>query len=407
MRGLLALLVATFALSACSVAPDSPAPLARPIVLTTDDDLALLVSRVTREPQNEDWTRLRAQADAARVRDFEPEQLADHEAYFAYALKDAKDVRALALAYVATANQAYLKAADRALAAWARDALLGETPGRDELVGQGLVIGRVMTVFADAYAILALDLAPDTRDLVERWMRVAVGQIMDSRSFWHSTAMLCNESGCGTVTPPWINGQFSNHLSAQNMGLLALAYALDDESLVAYAIDSDENDRDLHDMIDGAILMTTSDAWPGDPSRRSGAPDVEPGEMWDRLRIGEGRGLHYAHIQLRFLTIQALMARNNDEPVDWFAYVGPRGQSLRLAFDYYAEFLISGDAGSHSGYYSGDEIDWSMAPLYWIAHREYPDSAPIHGVIASMPTVEDFETFGWTLALTRGALRDG
>lgn len=404
MRGLLAFIVAACALSACSPEMDTAA---RPVVLTTDADLSLLVSRVAQEPDGEEWTRLLTQADSARRREFTPEQLADHEAYFSHALKDAKDTRALALAYVATGDQLYLEAADRALAAWARDALLGETPGRDELVAQGLVIGRVMTVFADAYAILALDLVPSTRELVERWMRVSVSQIMDSRAFWQRTTMLCNETGCGAVTPPWINGQFSNHLSAQNMGLLALAYALGDKNLAAYAIDSDANARDLHDMIDGAVLMTTADAWPGDPSRRSGAPGVEPGEMWDRLRIGEGRGLHYAHIQLRFLTIQALMARNNDEPVDWFSYVGPRGQSLRLAFDYYAEFLLSGDPASHSGYYSKDEIDWSMAPLYWIAYREYPDSAPIEGVVDSMPAVEDFETFGWTLVLTHGGSLDG
>jgi hypothetical protein len=368
------------------------------VVLTSDDDIAALRMHV--ELNDNAWTRLLDEADAATERTYVPRQLPDHEDYFHYALPDAQDVRAMALVYLATASPRYLSKADAVLRAWARDALLGDTPGRNALVGQGLVIARVMLVFADAYALLEPELTQETKELVVRWLRVSAEQITASRDFWEHTTLLCSDSSCDHVSAPWINNQYSNHLSAQDAGLLAIGYALRDQSLIRGVLDPERTDRGLRDMLDGAILMTDSDAWPKDPTRTQGAPGVHPGEMWDRLRIGDGRGLHYAHIQLRFLTLQALMAQNNSDAVDWFRYRGPDGETLRLSFEFYAEFLTTGDSSVHGGYYSSSPVDMTLAPLYLIAAREYPESSMLSDVAAIGSQLFDPETFGWSLAAT-------
>lgn len=392
--------------SCTSVSPSWDFPDGRPVVLTTEADLASLRDTVDAGVHADAWAAMLASADSALDRTFEPQQLADHEAYFDYALADAQAIRDLVLVLTVTEDARYGIAAETALTAWAQDAVDGPTPGRNALVGQGLVIGRVMTVFADAYAILEPRLGEAARASIREWFRLASEQIMASRDFWETTTELCDAAGCGTVTPPWINDQVSNHLSAQNMGLLALGYALHDHELVQYAISSMSNHMDLQDLIDGAVLMSDADAWFGDPTIRSGAASVQPGELWDRLRIGDHRGLHYAHIQLRFLTLQALMAANNDYPVDWFAHVGPDGENLRLSFDFYSEFLLTDDSSVRGGYYAGEEVDLTMAPLYEIAARYYPGSPSISAVVAAFNGAEfDRETFGWSLSLTHGRPR--
>lgn len=376
----------------------------RPVVLTSDADLASLMEAVETGQHAESWQLTVESAQRALKRDFVPMQLADHEDYFHYAIKDARAARDLALVGIATSDSELTNKAIDVLLAWARDAVdSGETPGRNALVGQGLVIGRVISVFADAYALVEPQLADDERSMIQAWLRLSWDQIMASRDFWETTTELCNSDGCGRVEAPWINGQVSNHLSAQNMGLLAIGYALGDRDRIQYAMDSAENDRDLHDMINDAILMSNKDAWVNDPTFTRGAPDVQPGELWDRLRIGDGRGLHYTHIQLRFLTIQALMAQNNGYPVDWFSYVGPDGESIEVAFEFYSEFLITGDPTVRGGYYSDDAIDGSMTPLYEIAHRAYPDNDAIAAVLSARDRVTfDPETFGWSVPLTHG-----
>jgi hypothetical protein len=95
------------------------------------------------------------------------------------------------------------------------------------------------------------------------------------------------------------------------------------------------------------------------------------------------------------------MAKNNGHPFDFFAYRADAGQSIQDAFEFYSEFVLTGDRRAHTGYYAGDKaVRVGFLPLMEIAHRIYPDNARFTLVLQARPRVRyDVETFGWTAPL--------
>lgn len=395
-----------------------PAATTHPVIFTTEAEISRAARRVAerQEPFYDSWLRTKAAADAALTKTYVPEQSYHHETYFGIARVQAQDVRSLALAARITGDDRYAAKAREILGLWAQDALAGPYPGWGSPHQMGLVIGRVIPIFADAYAMLWVQVPDQERKLIERWFRKMAEATKISRDIFKKDSYTCDYGVCRYRGEPgtYLGGNyFSNHLAAHNLGLLAIGYALGDREMVQEQLQSPQNDRDLQDLIDGAIVMPedigagpeNGDLYFNDPTYTEGAPMPEAGEIWDRNRTAQGNGLHYTHLHLRLLVLQADIARNNGDSRNWFAYVGPNGENLELPFTIYDDFLMTAEPGARTGYYVDSSIDYTLLPLYEIAHREYPDNQDIRTLLESFDRANftvDHQTFGWTLPLTDG-----
>jgi hypothetical protein len=381
-------------------------PVTGPVIWTTDAMLDRARARVAarQEPFYEAWLESKTIADAALDREHEPYQGEEYLRYFRTGRGQSQDVRYLALAFHVTGEQRYADKARGILAAWAADGQ-DAYPSSASPHGAGLVIGRVISNFADSYGLLWEQMSGQERQAVERWFRAMVPPILESQRIWQEDELPpCCE-------PPWLDQQyFNNHLGAHTLGLAAIGFALDDQKLIRYAINSPHNPRDLQTLIDGAIIMPDDvgsgepgDLWQNDPTYTEGAPLPEPGEIYDRYRMVQGTGLNYAHTHLRFLTLTAEMVHNNRQGRDYYDYVGPNGENLELPYEFYSEFLVTGDSGARTGYYADDKVDFRWLPMYELALRHYPDNPQIREALESRSrVVNDIETFGYTAVLTHG-----
>ena len=183
---------------------------------------------------------------------------------------------------------------------------------------------------------------------------------------------------------------YQNHLAAHMWGLISIGYALDDASLVQYAIDSEDNPRDFYELIEGCIFME------GDtPCAREKSTSTPPqtGEIYDRYRHETGplKGLQYTSLTLQLLSCAARTCYNNG--IDMYAYTAPGGENLKLAYEYYAPFYEKVDASLGSGYYAGETERLTkagdMKGLFELGMNAYPDSEPIKKVISSIAKREE------------------
>jgi hypothetical protein len=320
------------------------------------------------------------------------------------------DSRALALAFRITGEERYAVKVRSILTDWAADAEQNPEPAGNRLPPagspQGLVIGRVITIFADAYALMYHELDAQEREAVDHWFELMVTPILKSRRIWVEGENL--DAG---LTAPYLEQQyFNNHLGAHTMGLAAIGYARGDHRLIRYALNSPRNPRDLETLIDGAIIMPEDfgsgepgDVWYRDPTVTDGARAPQAGEIFDRYRILINAGLGYSLLHLGLLTTTAEMAFVNGRGRDYFDYVGPNGENFEVSYEFYADFLITGDSSARTGYYTGNPISYGFLAMYEIAHRHYPDNAKIRKVLeVNDRVVNDGERFGYTAVLTHG-----
>lgn len=403
--------------SALPYAEAAPKVGPRPVIFTTEAEIARAIRRVAerQEPFYGSWMRTKAAADAALEKTYVPEQSYNHETYFGIARPQAQDARDLALAARITGDERYADKSREILRLWAEDAIAGHYPGWGSPHQMGLVIGRVVPIFADAYAMVWDRLPSEERTLMEQWFGKMAEATMISRNIFKTETHTCDYGVCRYRGEPgtYLGGNyFSNHLSAHNLGLLAIGAMLRDGRMIQEQLDSPKNDRDLKELINGAIVMpddlgagaANGDLYKGDPTYTEGAPLPVPGEIWDRSRTAQGKGLHYTFLHLQLLVLQADIAKNNGKR-DWFAYVGPRGENLELPFKIYDEFLMTADPGAGTGYYVASAIEYNMVTLYEIAHREYPTNPDARKVLESFDRAgftDDHQTFRWSLPLTDG-----
>lgn len=405
--GLLMILMGTFTFAA-DKEDNSPSAVSeeRPVVLTTDAQIQRAKERVMKkqEPYYQSWNLTKNAADLALTKTYVPEQKENHSEYGKLGRSHGQDVRSLALVYLITGDESYFDKARTILTDWAADALANPNhPSAGSPHSAGLALSGVMTIFTDGYALLWRDLEEHDRQLIEAWFRKSLDPIRESREIWETADEICVYGECSWWGAPWLDKQeFNNHLSAQNLALTAIGFALRDEEVIHEAMDSQDNPRNLMTLISGAILMDDEDIYYKDWTITRGAPSVEPGEIYDRYRVSSGNGLSYAHLHLRLLTLQAEIAYNNDYPTNWFEFTGSKGQNLELPFTYYSEFLLTGDPAARSGYYSNSSVDYGMLPLYEIAHKHYPDNDEIRAVLESLNRLEADDTFGWSMLLTHG-----
>jgi len=141
---------------------------------------------------------------------------------------------------------------------------------------------------------------------------------------------------------------------------------LGDRDLVQFALDSDDNPRDLKAMIDGAIHIT------GDKPEHHSPPQT--GEMFDRYRTTEGHGFGYAFHALRMLMLTAELAYRLD--IDFYRYEGAEGERLDLPLHFYRDFVLSGDSTLKGGYYAKSTISaGSYGEYYELGILRYPEHA--------------------------------
>lgn len=417
----------------------------RPVLLTTEAALELARQRVEegKEPFLTAWRKTHQRADRALREGFVPYQGTEYTSYFRTARHQSQMARDLALAFHVTGESRYGDRAREILLAWAKE--FEDTynfpkayPASDEPHGAGLVIGRTVVVFADAYALLYPRLSESDREKIRRWFKGLIPPMKEELRIWKHEAVK-------TFAPPYLDRQyFNNHLSGCTMGIAAVGFALQDREILHYAYGTgaegtdesadvqERNPRDVPTLFQGAILMPgdfgsgeEGDVWqgpPGDPSLR-GAPAPAPGEIWDRYRVIQGHGAPYAILHLRLLTLMAELAHNNRdasyyEGPDFYEYTGARGENLEVSYSLYSDWFITLDMASvNNGYY----VDWipegipERAPtdfmhghaLYELVSRHYPENERIQEALrvrqeAGDRPVQDHETFGWTATLLYG-----
>ena len=201
---------------------------------------------------------------------------------------------------------------------------------------------------------------------VESWIKVEVELIKKGHHYWVYNDYFYQQIG-------------NNHLSSHLMGLICAAYVLEDDALLQYAIDNNENHSNLLAMYDRAILMQGDELFRRDPSST-----FTDGEIYDRYRVVDDtpNGFGYAMYHLKFLTYSSLVLANNG--LDMFGYVGSNGENLSLSYKFYADYLIQNDASINGGYYAGNSLGReSCLTLYLIANRFY-DDVEIDNVIAAL-----------------------
>lgn len=374
----------------------------RPVIWVTDQMLVEMQERLAtgEQPFQRAWALTKAQADAALTKTYVPYQGTTFIDYYHTGRGQAQTVRNLALAYHATGDTRYADKGREIINLWAEDS--NANAADSNISGAGLVIGRVMSIFADGYAMLWDTMSTAERVAVDDWMHAMVPPILRSQEFWQYGNLDCCKA-------PWLDQQyFQNQLAAQNMGIAVIGFATRDQELIDYALDGPDNPRNLETLIRGLILMpadigsnTEEDIWKNDRTRTEGAPEPVPGEIYDRYRTVQGHGLHYTALSLRILTLTAEMALHNGEG-DYFAWVGPNGENLELSFDFYSEFFITGSSNAQTGYYSGEPVEWAALSIWEIGARHYDSEAIIEALEVNDRVVHDYETFGWTSLLTHG-----
>lgn len=375
-----------------------------PIVWTTSAMLERAYQGMIdqRFPYAAAWAQLKKVADSLITTSLTPYQGPDYGLYFSTGRYQAQCLRHLAVAYHLSMDTRYRDKAITILMDWVTDGEVNTSPASDVPHAAGLVVGRVMSIFADSYALLhhALDLSQRTR--VEAWMQAKITTIKKSRQIWESGSFESFE-------PPFLGEQyFNNHLGAQTMGLLAIGYATSDRQIVLDELRGATNSRDFETLFAGVILMSKDDLYQGDPTLTNNAPTALDGEIYDRYRIIENKGLHYSQLHLRFLTLMALMAKNNDDG-DYFSYTASGGEQLLLSYQFYAPFGISGRSSEQSGYYIDSPIEWDLIGNCEIAHLFYPNNDLINELLEHRNRIRsDYESFGYTAALlfAPGTLND-
>ncbi|MCC8019048.1 MAG: alginate lyase family protein [Rikenellaceae bacterium] len=253
---------------------------------------------------------------------------------------------------------------------------VGTEGGTDEdpSTGAGMYLARVMWPFFVCYDMLQGTeyISPAQDEVIVAWFRNTERQIRASINAWHNNDYFNKQ-------------EWQNHLVAHMMGLLTIGYVLEDASLVQFAIDSPDNPRDFYELIAGVIFME------GDTPHhreRAGAPAVQTGEIYDRYRHDTAplKGLQYASLSQTMLAMAARTCQNNG--IDMFAYTAPSGENLRLPYEFYADFYVTGDAGIKGGYYTGEDDRIGKADdlpsLFELGYAQYPGSEAIKNVINSI-----------------------
>lgn len=234
----------------------------------------------------------------------------------------------------------------------------------------GMDVARGTLPFIAAYDLLATHptLTNEKRQRIDAWFRALVSVIKEGIKRWEA-----NDDFGGQ--------HFQNHHVAHVMGLVLVAAVLDDDALLRYAVDSPENPKDYHELVDGLILMPDDDPIGG---RRG--KTIFPGELQDRVRTGTGDGTTYCHLSLTMMLYTAeVLTRVTG--TDYINYSGSGGENLRDVATFYSDFFRLRNAHIKNGYYFRDH-KWiqNNRPFYGtfeVALSHWPDVPNLKAIVRS------------------------
>lgn len=282
--------------------------------------------------------------------------------------------RNLAFAWRISGEAAYAAKAAEVLYAWAVACDGNPLDHSQDYPNTSMKLARSTFPFICAYDLLKGSdfLTPRQDKTVQSWFRQLEDEIKKGAEEWKKQDYFNRQ-------------EYQNHLVAQTMGLLAIGYALEDQKLVQFALDSKDYDRDLRELIAGSILMKGDEVHQREPKLWG----LENGEIYDRYRrrTGKGhRGLQYTHLTMTLLSASIRMAQNNG--TDFVGYTAPGGENMRLPFEFYSDFYRLKDSSLYHGAYSGETDRIGKAGddpgMYELGLWFYPDSKPVKQLLNSI-----------------------
>ncbi|HBG28048.1 MAG: hypothetical protein A2Y10_17630 [Planctomycetes bacterium GWF2_41_51] len=361
-----------------------------PRLLLKKSDIEIIKQRINQkqEPWFGGWTDLKASLDKQIENNREPKPYTGPDClhgFFPVCDKDANYARDLAMAYWITGEKKYADQSLKMLAGWAQNDPL---PGADfdpniNYPALGMAVGRASMAFIWTYDLLYdyPDFKPEQKKAVEEWFQLLLSHLKEGIKRWEENDFYDKQ-------------YYQNHVASDCMATLAIGYAIGDEELVRYALDSEKNSRDVLDVFEGCILMRGKKLYYRDPQPRN----VHNGEISDRYRHFElgghnksgyvtkpNRGLQYCSLTLLLMTTAAEIAYNNG--VDLYSYSAAGGENLELCFDFYADFYRLKDDSLRGGYYIGEKDrirPLIEAGVFELGYKRYPKNKSIELLLSSM-----------------------
>ena len=360
----------------------------RPVLFETDEMLALSFekARAGIEPFASAFARIKTHADKAPA----PAPFLGKSAtkYRLRACEELINARYHALAFLGTGERKYFDGAMAILSAYAKSSpMLGSdemldysAPTIDGQSDLGLNIAAPLTAFCEVYSLLYPHLNEEDKEAMTKWIRVGAALVKKGHEYWIANDYYDRQYG-------------NNHLSSHLMGLIAAAYATEDDELLAYALDGEKNPAHFAEMIERAILMKGDEVWYRDTDS-----DFTDGEIYDRYRVVQNTGFFYAIYHLKFLTNGAVMLKNNG--IDYFSFVGKNGENLLLPYHAYEEYLAANTVEIGNRHYVGSPFCRSVPLFSYHMADYYYDDERVRGLVKMMLDAGeiswDKETFGDT-----------
>jgi hypothetical protein len=286
-------------------------------------------------------------------------------------------VRHLALYYAIDPDEKNRWAAERAIAIllrWADSTVLGSEHYTSEMPlpprigpnysGRGLhmAIVAVNAVFATDLLYGTFSVPAEQRARIDAWLTRIGEEIVRGNRYWREAR--------------YFGQDFNNHLSHHNLGLLAIGTLLGRDDWVSYSFRSDDNDRDFHEMVAGAIFDGVE---PSKILKLDAPPNA--GELFDIYR--KEKNFDYAFFHMIALGLFASIAENRG--LNAWRHTAPGGESIKQAVIFHARFLsayacatkISGVAGlPGSTHYKGRRLarhHWQFAEFLLSPFLDDPD----------------------------------
>ena len=360
----------------------------RPVIFESDEMIAFSLSKAKAHVEHwaSGWANVQKNAALVLTSGASPYTGESATEFRLAACQDFIGARYLALTYLGTGDKSYLNAAVDILNLYAKSSpKLGSDETLDysaaTINGQsdiGLNIALPLTTFCEVYALLYNHISEEDRAIMADWIRVEAELVKKGHEYWISNNYYDKQYG-------------NNHLTCHLMGLIAAAYALEDDALLNYALDSTLNEACFGEMIERAILMKGDETWYKDIDS-----DFAEGEIYDRYRVVQNAGFGYAIYHLKFLTNCAAILKNNG--IDYFSYYGDNGENLSIPYHAYAEYLLKDNVNLGTGHYTGSPMSRQDALFSYIMANYYYEDEVIANVVEKLMSEGvypfDKETFG-------------
>lgn len=373
-----------------------PVTNSHPRIQITADDVSAIQAAVaaTNEPRYSTWLSLKSRADSwsQSTNAFVPYTGDDASLFFDAARADGILSSKLGLAYLIDGNTNYAERAKECLLAWAQATPLPAT-AFDPLIrtpNSGMDTARGMMGMISAYDSIYNYPGFTTAEkaVVTNWFAAVLPSIQDGIDRWEANNYYYGQ-------------EYQNHCVAHSMGYLMIGYALGDQELIQFAVDSPDNPRDLLELLDGTIMMAGDTVvCPSDSLN----PPPQDGEIYDRYRHVQSTGLAYSHLSL--FELQAMAETLFQNGVDVYSYAGPNGENLEHCFGFYADFLKLADSSIRGGYYTGESYApaWAVAG-YEVANMRYPGNPQIEALLDTVDRTTGADYYDLNMvypALTHG-----